>query len=153
MAIEDDIKQPKFKSEYNKLIVNILYTQSWLLEKQTSNLKPFGLTAPQYNVLRILRGQKGKPATINLIIDRMLDRMSNASRIVDRLEIKELVTRKQCPQDRRAVDVFISEKGLQLLAKIDERMDEWEKNLHVVSEEEARTLNNLLDKLRISNGS
>ncbi len=153
MAIEDDIKQPKFKSEYNKLVVNILYTQSWLIEKQTSIFKPFGLTSPQYNVLRILRGQKGKPATINLIIDRMLDRMSNASRIVDRLERKELVTRKQCPQDRRAVDVFISEKGLQLLAKIDEKIDDWENNLSVISEEEAKNLNKLLDKLRESNGS
>jgi DNA-binding MarR family transcriptional regulator len=153
MAIEDDIKQPKFKNEYNKLVVNILYTQSWLLEKQTSIFKPFGLTAPQYNVLRILRGQKGKPATINLIIDRMLDRMSNASRIVDRLERKELVTRKQCPQDRRAVDVFISEKGLQLLDKIDQRMEGWEENLKVISEEEAKTINRLLDKLRLSNSS
>ena len=96
MALEDDIKQEKFKSEYNKMIVNLMFTTNWVVAKEMELLRPHGLTVSQYNVLRILRGQKGKAATINLIIDRMLDRMSNASRIVDRLEQKELVTRKPC---------------------------------------------------------
>ncbi|MDQ3394903.1 MAG: MarR family transcriptional regulator [Bacteroidota bacterium] len=150
MALEDDIKQIKFRNEYNKVVVNLLYTHSWLSERMAQIFKPFGLTAPQYNVLRILRGQKSKPATINLIIERMLDRMSNASRIVDRLEVKNLVSRQQCPQDRRAVDVCITEKGLKILAKIDQFMDQWETNLNVLNEVEAKELNNLLDKLRSS---
>jgi DNA-binding MarR family transcriptional regulator len=153
MAIEDDIKQVKFKNDYNKVVVNLLYTHSWLSEKMSLVFKPFGLTAPQYNVLRILRGQNGKPATINLIIERMLDRMSNASRIVDRLEAKKLVSRQQCPHDRRAVDVCITDKGLQILSQIDELMNKWEKDLNVVSEDEAKELNRLLDKLRTSHKS
>lgn len=150
MAIEDDIKQPRFQNEYNKLVVNILYTQSWLVERQSFLFKPFGLTVPQYNVLRILRGQKGKPATINLIIERMLDRMSNASRIVDRLELKEMVVRKQCPSDRRAVDVFITEKGLEVLKKIDDLFVQWYLGFEVLKDSEAKELNRLLDKLRTS---
>lgn len=150
MAIEDDIRQAKFRNEHNKAIVNLLYTHSWLSERMSSVFKPFGLTAPQYNVLRILRGQKGKPATVNLIIERMLDRMSNASRIVDRLEAKNLVSRQQCSQDRRAVDVCITEKGLDILAQIDTIMDKWEKELRIISEDEAKELNRILDKLRTS---
>ncbi|MGI8598108.1 MAG: MarR family winged helix-turn-helix transcriptional regulator, partial [Chitinophagaceae bacterium] len=98
----------------------------------------------------ILRGQKGKPATVNLIIERMLDRMSNASRIIDRLEVKELVSRQQCSKDRRAVDVCITENGLKVLAQIDEIMDKWESDLRVISEDEAKELNRILDKLRTS---
>lgn len=148
MAIEDDIKQKKFKNEYSKVIVNLLYTTSWLNEQQAAIFKPFGITAPQYNVLRILRGQNNKPATINLIIDRMIDRMSNASRIVDRLEHKGLVVRNKCPKDRRAVDVLITEKGLDYLAQLDVALAAWEKKLAVLPEEETSQLNHLLDKLR-----
>ncbi|MGB3181867.1 MAG: MarR family transcriptional regulator [Cyclobacteriaceae bacterium] len=150
MAIEDDIQQKKFTSEYQKMVINILYTSSWLNERQSLVFKEFGLTAPQYNVLRILRGQHPKPSTINLIIERMLDRMSNASRIVDKLEKKKLVIRKQCPSDRRAVDVIISEAGLELLYRIDPVLNNWKKELDVLSSEEARTLNELLDKVRQS---
>lgn len=148
MALEDDIKQEKFKSEYNKMIVNLMFTTNWVVAKEMELLRPHGLTVSQYNVLRILRGQKGKAATINLIIDRMLDRMSNASRIVDRLEQKELVTRKPCTRDRRAVDVLITDKGLDLLAVLDKKINEWQKAFKVVSQEEARTLNVILDKIR-----
>ncbi|MFA0964731.1 MarR family winged helix-turn-helix transcriptional regulator [Roseivirga sp. BDSF3-8] len=150
MAIEDDIHQKKFTSEYQKLVINILYTSSWLNERQAVVFKKFGLTAAQYNVLRILRGQHPKPSTINLIIERMLDRMSNASRIVDKLERKNLVVRKQCPSDRRAVDVHISDEGLELLAKIDPVMNNWNDELSVLTEKEAGTLNELLDKVRTS---
>jgi len=148
MAIEDDIKQPQFKDEYNKLIVNLIFTGYWINERESEIFKQYHLTAQQYNVLRILRGQYPKPSTINLIIDRMLDRMSNASRIVDRLEKKSLVTRKTSKGDRRAVDVLITQKGLDLLNKIDEELEKWERSLNNISVEEARILNTLLDKLR-----
>ncbi len=148
MALEDEIKQQKFKSEYNKLIVNIMFTNNWLQGMELKLLKPFGLTVSQYNVLRILRGQKGKPATINLIIERMLDRMSNASRIVDRLETKGFVTRKTCKNDRRAVDVFITDKGIDVLSEMDTIMTNWEKRFHKLSKNELTQFNKLLDKLR-----
>ncbi|MEQ8583029.1 MAG: MarR family transcriptional regulator [Marinoscillum sp.] len=148
MGIGEDIKQSKFKSELSKAIINILYTNSWLSQKQVLLFKPYGLTTPQFNVLRILRGQHPKPATINLLIERMLDKSSNASRIVDKLESKGLVARRQCPNDRRAVDVIITSQGLDLLARTDLDMDRWEDGLVSLSEEEARQLNVLLDKLR-----
>lgn len=148
MTLENDIKQEKFKSEYNKMIVNLIFTHNWVLAKEMEILRPYNLTVSQYNVLRILRGQKGKAATINLIIDRMLDRMSNASRIVDRLENKGLVLRRRCENDRRAVDVLITEKGLDLLSVLDKKMDKWEKTFKVISVEEAERLNAILDKIR-----
>jgi DNA-binding MarR family transcriptional regulator len=152
MALEDDIKQSKFKNEYQKAVVNVLYTSHWVEAHHLQIFKPFGITSAQYNVLRILRGQFPKASTINLIIDRMLDRMSNASRIVDKLESKGLVIRKQCSDDRRAVDVIISQQGLDLLAKIDPVMDEWEKKLDVLTPEEAQMLNAFLDKMRLAHG-
>lgn len=148
MKLEEEIKQPKFKNEYNKLGINILFTQSWLSYKQQAFFKKAGITPQQYNVLRILRGQQPKPATINLLIERMLDKSSNASRIVDKLEAKGLVKRTTCPNDRRAVDVLITENGLDLLKKMDAGEQEWEKNLHTLTADEAAQLNHLLDKLR-----
>ncbi|MCZ6693489.1 MAG: MarR family transcriptional regulator [Bacteroidetes bacterium] len=151
MTLEDAIKQKKFGSEYQKLIVNLIYTGNWINEKELILFKKYGLTGPQYNVLRILKGQYPQPATVNLIIERMLDRMSNASRIVDRLERKELVMRKQCKNDRRAVDVIITERGLEVLDKIDLKIDLWESSYTNLSLQEARQMNSLLDKLRAGN--
>ena len=148
MRIEDEIKQKKFRSENQKLIVNLLLTGSWISFKSYEMLKPFQLTTQQYNVLRILRGQYPEPATINLLIDRMMDKMSNASRIVDRLEKKKLVERKLKAEDRRCVDVMITEKGIKLLEKIGEREKEYENNLFNLTAKEAKVLNGLLDKLR-----
>ncbi len=151
MGIAEDIKQPKFKSEFQKAIINIFYTANWLGERHHSFFKKFGITAAQFNVLRILRGQHPQPSTINLIIDRMLDRMSNASRIVDKLEDKGLVLRKQCPNDRRAVDVIISEKGLDLLGVLDREMEGYEGDFCNLNDEEPAQLNDLLDKFRAKN--
>ncbi|WP_436516696.1 MarR family winged helix-turn-helix transcriptional regulator [Ekhidna sp. To15] len=148
MGIAEEIKQEKFKSEFSKAVVNILYTNSWMNQQNSELFKSNGLTTPQFNILRILRGQHPKPATVNLLIERMLDKSSNASRIVDRLEEKGLVVRKQCSKDRRAVDVLISDRGLDLLNKMDEEMDQWESENRKLSEKEAETLNYLLDKLR-----
>ena len=148
MSIEEDIIQSKWSSEYSKAVVNLLFTSNWVNERQYKLFKPYGLTLPQYNVLRILRGQFPKPSTVNLIIERMLDRMSNASRIVDKLEKKELVFRSQCKDDRRAVDVTITDRGLGLLEQIDETLKHWERDTKNLSEEECLQLNGLLDKFR-----
>ncbi len=148
MGISEEIKQKSFKSELNKAVVNIIYTNGWLSQKQMEVFRPHGLTTPQYNVLRILRGQYPNPSTINLLIERMLDKSSNASRIVDKLESKGLVDRKQCADDRRAVDVFISDQGLALLEQIDHELQGWEGKLNKLTEQECATLNELLDKLR-----
>lgn len=140
MRIEDEIKQKSFRSENQKLIVNLLLTGSWMSFKSYEMLKPFKLTTQQYNVLRILRGQYPEPATINLLIDRMMDKMSNASRIVDRLEKKKLVERKPKQDDRRCVDVKISEKGIKLLEKIGEREKEYENKLFNLTAKEAKNI-------------
>lgn len=150
MGIAQDIKQSKFKSQFNKALVNIIYTNGWLNQSQVQFFKSYGLTTPQFNLLRILRGQHPNPATVNLLIERMLDKSSNASRIVDKLEAKALVARKQCSKDRRAVDVVITDKGLSLLAEIDVALDEWEESFRNLTEAECETLNELLDKLRVS---
>ena len=148
MGIAEEIKQEKFKSEFSKAVVNILYTNAWINQQNVQMFKSYGLTTPQFNILRILRGQHPNPATVNLLIDRMLDKSSNASRIVDKLEQKGLVIRKQCSNDRRAVDVLISQEGLDLLARMDKDMEGWESESNKLTEQEAETLNILLDKIR-----
>lgn len=148
MRIEEEIQQPAFKSPYAKAIINIIYTNNWLQSLQVEIFKPFDLSLQQYNVLRILRGQYPNPITVIAIIERMLDKMSNASRLVDKLVAKELVIRRLCPNDRRAVDVIITEKGMQLLAEIDKLQHNWEEKLHGLTENEASQLSELLDKMR-----
>ncbi len=110
--------------------------------------KSFDLSMQQFNVLRILRGQYPETATVNLLIDRMLDKSSNASRIVEKLRIKGLVKRKECKEDRRRVDVVITENGLQVVEDATARLDEMMINVNPITEDEARKLNELLDKLR-----
>ncbi|PTX19344.1 DNA-binding MarR family transcriptional regulator [Pontibacter mucosus] len=148
MKIEEEIKQSVFKTEYQKAYINVVFTAGYLEQAQAALFKPFGITLPQYNILRILRGQHPKPATISMLIERMLDKTSNASRIVDRLEAKELVTRKQCPADRRTVDVMITEKGLDLLKQMDGLEGGKGTGIMNLTEEEATQLNSLLDKIR-----
>ncbi len=112
-------------------------------------LKPHGVTLQQYNVLRILRGQYPNPVKVSDITERMLDKMSNASRLVDKLLLKQLAERTECPSDRRAVDVVITQKGLDLLKMLDECQAGWEDGLKErLSEEEAVVISELLDKLR-----
>jgi len=148
MRIEDEIKQKKFKSDYHKMIINLLYTGSWISLKESQILKPFGLTIQQYNILRILNGQYPNPATVNLLIERMLDKTSNASRIVDRLVRKKLVTRRVCTKDRRSVDVLINAEGIELLRKIEEMRIEEQNEFNSLADSEMKTLNRLLDKFR-----
>ncbi len=148
MKIEDEIKQTKkFKSEHQRLVVNIMFTSSWLYRTHGQFLKSFGISPEQFNVLRILRGQYPKCANNQLITERMIDKSSNSSRIVEKLKQKGLVDRKENKDDRRHVDITITQKGLALLEKIDlENNDVFLKEN--ISEKEAAQLNDLLDKLR-----
>jgi DNA-binding MarR family transcriptional regulator len=148
MKLEEEIKQSKFRSEFHKLAVNVIYTYGWLSKLQSQMFIDYHITSNQYNILRILRGQYPNPATVNLLKERMLDKMSDASRLVERLRVKGLVKRDLSSDDRRRVDVMITEKGLKLLSAIDklnEKSDTIFKNL---SSGEAKKINDLLDKLR-----
>lgn len=149
MQLEKSLKQQKpFPSGKQKLVVNILYTQNWLSRKIDESFRGTDVTTQQYNILRILRGQHPKPATVNLLVDRMIDKMSNASRLVDRLYKKGYVDRVKNTVDRRAVDVTITSKGLDFLSVMDARMNAMTENLFDLTEAETEQLNFLMDKMR-----
>ena len=149
MRIEDEIQQKKFKSEYQKAHINILFTAAWLNQQNQQILKPLGISSQQFNILRILRGMHPQPASIKLLTERMIDKMSNASRLVDKLLAKDLVQRSESGADRRRVDVLITDKGLQLLEKASIAVeDSLQQEMAMLSEEEAARLNELLDQLR-----
>jgi len=148
MKLEQEIVQKKFESEYHKLAVNVVFTYNWLFEIHSKIFKSYDLTIQQFNVLRILRGQHPKATTVKLIRERMLDKMSDASRIVEKLRLKGLVERNLSAEDRRNVDVMITKKGLNLLAKIDKNANQVEQQLSNLNKKEAKELNDLLDKLR-----
>ncbi|MDN3205455.1 MarR family winged helix-turn-helix transcriptional regulator [Algoriphagus sediminis] len=148
VSIEKAIQQKEFKDPKNKLIVNLLYTHSYLVTQQNSLFKPYGISPEQYNVLRILKGQKGKPITVSSIQERMLNKMSNASRLVEKLKIKGLLKREECPTDRRQVDISITEEGLELLEDLQIQVDKFNKNFVSLSDEDVTKLNQLLDDLR-----
>lgn len=149
MSLEEDIKQEKgFANERHKAVVNIMFTDAWLRGRMSEILKPYDLTLQQYNVLRILRGSSPKALSTSCIRDRMLDKMSDASRIVDRLFKKGLLKRSTCSADKRLVDVFISEAGLNVLSQIDSSMNGFNQSLSMITEDEAKLLNGILDRLR-----
>ena len=150
MTIEEAIKQPKFSNEYHKLMVNLLYTASWVDVKHQQFMKAYGITVQQFNVLRILRGQKGNPLSINCLIERMIDKSSNASRIVDKLEQKGYVLRTVCPNDRRQVEVRITKEGIAFIGELDEPVKSLQHYAEGLTEEEAHLMNDLLDKIRNS---
>ena len=148
MKIEEEIKQTKFHDEYHKLAVNLQFTANWLSAKHGKALRHFGISSQQYNVLRILKGQYPKPSSLILVRERMLDKESNASRLIDKLVKAELTRRVQCPNDRRQVEITITEKGIELLKKMNPKVDEISTSMKSLSEQDAETLNSLLDKLR-----
>ncbi len=148
MSIEKEIHQSQFRNVYHKATVNLMYTANWHHFEHLRTLKSYNLTLQEYNVLRILRGNGPKPMSINDIIARMLDKMSNASRVVDGLEKKGFLTRVVCSTDRRAVDISITKKGITKVNDLDEVVNNTEKRFHTLSEKEAEQLNILLDKLR-----
>ena len=149
MSIERDIQQSKFRNEYHKTVVNLIFTYNWITEKTKQFFEKGDITSQQYNILRILRGA-GKPLSTLQIRQRMLDKMSDTSRIVDRLVKKELVQKVICKTDRRLVDVTITDTGLQLLDQLDSYNEQMDAMLGGLSEEEAKMLNQLLDKIRSS---
>jgi DNA-binding MarR family transcriptional regulator len=148
MKIEDAIQQKEFKDPYNKLVVNFLYTHSYIVTAQNSLFKPYDLSPEQYNVLRILRGQNGVPATVSSIQDRMLNKMSNASRLVEKLKQKGLVKREECPKDRRQVDVVITLNGLEILKELELKVDESNRSFVHLSTDDVQLMNELLEKMR-----
>ena len=150
MSIEQDINQSRFRNEYQKGTVNFIYTYNWMNERMKAIFDREEITSQQFNILRILRGA-GKPLSTLQIRQRMLDRMSDTSRIVDRLVIKGLVKKTVCPTDKRLVDVFITEKGRKLLEKMEQYDAEMDAIFSGLTETEVRTLNELLDKIRSVN--
>ncbi len=150
MSIEKDISQSKFRNEYQKSAINLIFTYNWMNEKMKSIFEREDITSQQFNILRILRGA-GKALSTLQIRQRMLDRMSDTSRIVDRLLAKGLVKKNTCESDKRLVDVVITEKGHQLLQHLDQFEGEMDALFNNITTEEAKTLNTLLDKIRSSN--
>jgi DNA-binding MarR family transcriptional regulator len=148
MRIDEEIQSTNFEDNYHKAVVNITYTYGWLSNVFRCKFERHNLTQQQFNILRILRGQYPNPATVNLLKERMVDKMSDASRIVDRLVQKGLVSRCTNTKDRRAVDIRISEAGLEILKKMDEEFKTKDFLKDNLSEEEAAKLSELLDKLR-----
>lgn len=149
-AIEDLIQQVKFKSEHHRAIVSLIYAGNLVNDYHNNYLKSYGITGQQFNVLRILRGQHPKPATINLIRERMLDKNSDVSRIVERMRKSGMIDRVTCQQDRRAVDIIITSKGLALLKEIDEDQLQFEKPIKSLTSADIKQLNSLLDKVLTS---
>ena len=148
MTIEEAIKSTRPMEIRNKTLINLMYT-SRHLEQRFTHIKSFDLTMQQYNVLRILRGQKGNPANLSTIQERMIDKSSNTTRLIDKLLAKDLVSRQVCPTNRRKIEVFITTKGLDLLAAIDPVLqDSNNAATKQLSETEMEQLNFLLDKLR-----
>jgi DNA-binding MarR family transcriptional regulator len=148
MGIDQDIHQTKFRNDYQKASVNLLYTYGWITERTKEVFAAEDITPQQFNILRILRGSYPQPLSTLQIRERMLDKMSDTSRIVDRLIAKGVVKKATCKTDRRLVDVMITEKGKKLLERLDERQDELDNIMSNLSVKEAVTLSDLLDKLR-----
>lgn len=132
-----------------KTLLNVMYTQNVISEKFNELLKPFDLSPEQFNVLRILRGQKGKPANMSMIQERMIAKTSNTTRLVDKLLLKELVLREVCPINRRKMEITITEKGLELLLQLDPLVEAHERSFsHNLTVAELELLNELLEKFR-----
>ena len=148
MLLEKEIQQKSFKSPQQKLAVNLLYTSNWLSAHYDNFFKGLDLTTQQFNVLRILRGQFPNPCSLKLVKERMLDKMSDASRIVDKLVAKDYVVRNECPSDRRSINLIISDKGLTVLKDLDFIDDATRDIFKNLPTDKIKLLNDLLDELR-----
>ncbi len=147
MKLEDEIRQQKFSSPLQKALINLIFTSNWVQHKQQKVFRQYGITAQQFNILRILKGQHPRGISGTEIKSRMLDRNSDVSRLLDRLAAKLLIERKICPVDKRASDIFITTEGLSLL----DRLAKQEREIDAVirlSPEEAELLSSLLDRAR-----
>lgn len=149
MSIENDIKSTIKLDEMTKTVINLLYTNNWIKEKSMPLFKDYQLSSEQYNVLRILRGQKGNPVNMSTIQERMLNKMSNTTRLIDKLIAKGLVTRQICPSNRRKIEICITNKGLSILKELDPIVENNNINItNNLNTSELKSLNTLLDKLR-----
>jgi DNA-binding MarR family transcriptional regulator len=149
MEIEKITKSNIKLDDSKKIILNIIYTQNVITDKFNEIIKPYDLSSEQYNVLRILRGQKGSPANMSIIQERMLSKNSNTTRLIDKLLLKELVTRAVCPNNRRKIEILITNKGLELLKILDPKVAENENQFaENLSSDEKIKLNALLEKYR-----
>lgn len=148
-TIEELLITKPIKDPYNRAFLNIMYTGSWLVSRINQILKSSGISEPQYNVLRILRGQQGKPMNMFEVQNRMLQRMSNVSRLVDKLVSKGLVLRTPSKDNRRMVDLAITDKGMELLNELDPVVGDF---IHGIArnlkKDEAKKLSEWLDDLR-----
>jgi DNA-binding MarR family transcriptional regulator len=150
MKIEEIVKSSVIMGLSQKTVLNIIFTHNDITERLIEILKPYDLSNEQYNVLRILRGQRGNPANMCLIQERMLARTSNTTRLVDKLLLKELVTRKVCKENRRKIEVLITEKGLVILKELDPKVADYENNIVAsLTTNELEQLNHILEKIRI----
>ena len=148
MGIDKDIQQAKFRNSRQKAGINLIYTLAWMKEKTKEIFDSEDITSQQFNILRILRGSFPEPLSTLQIRERMLEKMSDTSRIVDRLITKGLVKKLTCKDDRRLVDVIITDKGKKMLERLDARQDEIDNVLGNLSEKDANILSDLLDKIR-----
>ena len=149
MKIEEVIKSTLPMDNSKKIILNIIYTQNVINDKFNEIVKPYDLSSEQYNVLRILRGQKGNPANMCLIQERMLAKTSNTTRLVDKLLLKNLVTREVCSKNRRKIEVLITQKGLDILKELDSKIIDHENSFSKnLKPEELELLNQLIEKYR-----
>lgn len=149
MNIEQEIKSTIKLSITKKVILNITFTRNYLGDQFSDILKPYGISSEQYNVLRILRGQKGKPLNMQDIQERMVTKNSNTTRLIDKLLLKEMVQRNTCPNNRRKIEVNITENGINTLSELDPIVENHEKFLkEKLTSDELETLNNLLEKIR-----
>jgi len=148
MGIEQDIQQSRFRNAYQKASINLIFTLGWIRDRMKDILEAEDITSQQFNILRILRGSYPNPLSTLQIRERMLEKMSDTSRIVDRLIAKGLVRKVTCKSDRRLVDVIITDKGRKVLERLDEKQDEIDSILGNLSEKDANMLSDLLDKIR-----
>jgi DNA-binding MarR family transcriptional regulator len=149
MTIEEVIKSTVKMDNSKKVILNIMYTQNVIQDHFNELIKPYDLSVEQYNVLRILRGQKGNPANMCVIQERMLAKTSNTTRLVDKLLLKDFVTRNVCPDNRRKIEVLITQKGLDILQELDPKVNEHEREFaENLSPQDLELLNQLLEKYR-----
>ena len=148
-SIGEEIQQAEFIDVYQELGINILFTAAWFGDMNRLALKDCDISLPQYNILRILRGQKGKAISVAGLCERMIDKSSNASRIVDKLETRKLVLRRVCDKDRRQVDVVITEKGTALLKDLDKKVPTFKTIMsNQLSFKSAEAMNFALDQIR-----
>ncbi len=148
MEIGKEIKS-KFKTPQQKAFVNLRYTSNWILKKQNEFMSNFDLTMPQFNILRILRGAgEGVFLSVNTIKSRMVEISPNTTRLMDKLLEKKLIIRYRCPDDKRIINVAITQEGMNILSEIDQHFDKELTMLNKLSDEEAEILSVILDKLR-----